>query len=156
MKVQSQLAAAHVPQAAGIEYLPLYPPQVSMLFAPLAHFSYAHALAVWWIACPRSSILYVATGSGGPARISASRRDSCYSRRRIPCIFSSHRMGTNIRPCLLCFTAMYMCLRGQRDFLAGIVLGCLAFKPQLALGRRHYFIAAGSAEVSALAPRSAG
>ena len=68
MKAQSQLARARVPQAAGIDYLPLYPPQVSMLFAPLAHFSYATALAIWWIASAAISTPYVAIGSGGRAQ----------------------------------------------------------------------------------------
>ena len=36
MKTQSELAAQRVPAAAGIQYLPLYPPQVSILFAPFA------------------------------------------------------------------------------------------------------------------------
>src|SRR5882757_1915465 len=35
MEVQSDLAAQRVPEAAGLRYLPLYPPQVSLLFAPL-------------------------------------------------------------------------------------------------------------------------
>ena len=36
MAAQSALAAQVVPDAAGIRYLPLYPPQVSIMFAPLA------------------------------------------------------------------------------------------------------------------------
>src|SRR5580704_6108425 len=36
MDAQSVLAVQRVPEAAGIHYLPLYPPQVSMLFAPFA------------------------------------------------------------------------------------------------------------------------
>src|SRR5437660_7814054 len=36
MNAQAALAAERVPQAAGIRYLPLYPPQVSLLFAPFA------------------------------------------------------------------------------------------------------------------------
>src|SRR6202166_1695195 len=34
MQPQPQPAANRVPAAAGIRYLPLYPPQVSILFAP--------------------------------------------------------------------------------------------------------------------------
>jgi hypothetical protein len=41
MQAQSQLAGELVPAAGGIRYLPLYPPQVSMFFAPLARWSYA-------------------------------------------------------------------------------------------------------------------
>src|ERR1700722_1584082 len=34
LQAQSELAAQRIPAAAGIRYLPLYPPQVSMFFAP--------------------------------------------------------------------------------------------------------------------------
>src|ERR1700692_2897218 len=55
MNAQAALAAQRVPQAAGIRYLPLYPPQVSIFFVPLAHFSYGWALLLWW-GC--SAVLY--------------------------------------------------------------------------------------------------
>ena len=40
MNAQAALAAERVPEARGIRYLPLYPPQVSIFFAPLAGLSY--------------------------------------------------------------------------------------------------------------------
>jgi hypothetical protein len=40
MQAQSELAAQRVPAAAGIRYLPLYPPQVSIFFAPFARLPY--------------------------------------------------------------------------------------------------------------------
>ena len=49
MDAQSALAAQRVPNAADIRYLPLYPPQVSLVFAPLAHLPYGWALALWWL-----------------------------------------------------------------------------------------------------------
>ena len=48
MNAQAALAAHRVPDAAGIRYLPLYPPQVSVFLAPLAHLSYGWALLAWW------------------------------------------------------------------------------------------------------------
>src|SRR5258707_9788571 len=36
MKAQSALLAQRVPEAAGTNYLPLYPPQISLFFAPFA------------------------------------------------------------------------------------------------------------------------
>src|SRR5579863_3986025 len=48
INAQAALAAQRVPDATGIRYLPLYPPQVSVLFAPLTFLSYGLALAVWW------------------------------------------------------------------------------------------------------------
>src|ERR1022692_4766228 len=47
MKAQAQLAAERIPAAAGIRYLPLYPPQVSVFFAPFARLSYPCALILW-------------------------------------------------------------------------------------------------------------
>src|ERR1700674_2732581 len=47
MQAQAALAAQRVPAATGILYLPLYPPQVSLFFAPLARLSYPCALALW-------------------------------------------------------------------------------------------------------------
>src|SRR5579863_311373 len=49
MNAQAALAAERVPEAAGIRYLPLYPPQVSVFFAPLASLPYKNALILWWI-----------------------------------------------------------------------------------------------------------
>src|SRR5208337_1162446 len=57
MNAQAVLAAQRVPETAGVRYLPLYPPQVSLFFAPLAHLSYGWALIIWW-AC--SAIIYAA------------------------------------------------------------------------------------------------
>jgi glycosyl transferase family 87 len=147
MKVQAELAAAHVPQAAGIQYLPLYPPQTSILFAPLAHLSYPHALAVWWIV---SAILYLVccywiwrtcpnlrTHAVTVAIVAAA----------FPAFFHLIAWGQTSALALACFTGAYLSLRSKREFLAGIALGCLAFKPQLALAAAIVFIAAGSGKV---------
>ena len=48
MRSQASLAAQRVPDAVGIRYLPLYPPQLSVLFAPLAVLSYEWSLVLWW------------------------------------------------------------------------------------------------------------
>src|SRR5258706_7321305 len=47
LQVQSELAGQRIPAAAGIRYLPLYPPQVSIFFAPFARLSYPCALILW-------------------------------------------------------------------------------------------------------------
>jgi alpha-1,2-mannosyltransferase len=147
MKVQAELAAAHVPQAAGIQYLPLYPPQTSILFAPLAHLSYLHALAVWWIVC---AILYflccywtwrtcpnLRTHPVTVAILSAA----------FPAFFHLFAWGQTSALALACFTGAYLSLRRKREFVAGMALGCLAFKPQLAFAAAVIFIAAGAGKV---------
>src|SRR6202790_5546181 len=59
MNAQAALAVQRVPEAGGLRYLPLYPPQVSMFFAPLAHFSYGWALVLWWDAAQLSTAFAV-------------------------------------------------------------------------------------------------
>jgi hypothetical protein len=147
MKVQAELAAAHVPQAAGIKYLPLYPPQTSIIFAPLAHLSYTHALAVWWTV---SAILYflccywiwrtctnLRTHAVTVAIVAAA----------FPGFFHLIAWGQTSAVALACFTGAYLSLRSKREFLAGIALGCLAFKPQLGVAAAVIFIAAGSGKI---------
>jgi hypothetical protein len=46
MQAQAALTLQHVPAAAGIVYLSLYPPHVSLFYAPFARF-YSCALALW-------------------------------------------------------------------------------------------------------------
>jgi hypothetical protein len=46
-KAQAAHAAALVPESSGVYYLPIYGPQMSLLFAPLAALPYAWALLMW-------------------------------------------------------------------------------------------------------------
>jgi alpha-1,2-mannosyltransferase len=133
MQAQSVLAAQRVPAAAGIHYLPLYPPQVSVFFAPMAKLSYGWALACWlvanailyglccytiWRACPNlgdydSTVLILALS--------------------FPAFWHLIAWGQTAALALVCFTLLFFALRGGCEFLGGLALGCLVFKPQLAL-----------------------
>ena len=61
-----------------------------------------------------------------------------------------------------CFTLGFFLLRAKRDFLTGIVLGCLIFKPQLGLAAAIVFVSLGAwkiltgAVLSAAAQLAAG
>lgn len=139
-QMQSELAANRVSAARGIEYLPLYPPQVSIFFAPLARLAYAPALAVWlaisasiyfvccyliWRACPnlrghKVLVLLLVLAFPGFWHLIA--------------------WGQNSSLALACFTAAFLALHAKREFLAGLAFGCLIFKPQLALGAAVVFV----------------
>ncbi len=162
MNAQATLAAKRVPEASGIRYLPLYPPQVSIFFAPLAHLSYGWALILWW-AC--SAAVYGLC---------------CYSIWRAcphlrdhfgivillavayPGFFHLIAWGQTSAVALACFTLMFFLLRDKREFLAGLVLGCLIFKPPLGLAAAIVFISIGAwktvlgAVLSAVAQLSLG
>lgn len=140
LRAQSELAAARVPAAAGLHYLPLYPPQVSIFFAPFAELSYASALIAWlaisffiylfccyllWRACPnlrnhQSTILILALA--------------------FPAFWHLIAWGQTSALALACFTLAFFALRAEREFLAGLAFGCLIFKPQLALAAAVIFI----------------
>jgi len=155
MSAQAAVAARCVPDAAGIRYLPLYPPQVSLLFVPLAHLSYGWALALWWLVC---TLLYGVC---------------CYSLWRVcpglracggtvvalalayPAFFNLIAWGQTSALALACFTGAFLLLRGGREFAAGLVLGCLIFKPQLGLAVAVVMVAAGAWKIVAVALLSA-
>jgi Glycosyltransferase family 87 len=140
MQAQSELAAERVPAAAGIRYLPLYPPQVSLFFAPFARLSYLPALTLWlalnaliygaccyalWRSCPnlRDHKLTVAVLAVG-----------------FPAFWHVLAWGQTSVLALACFTVAFFALTAQREFLAGLALGCLIFKPQLALAAAIVFV----------------
>ena len=162
MNAQAALAAQRVPEAAGIRYLPLYPPQVSILFAPLARLTYGWALALWWIcsaglygvccyilwrACPNLREYPGTIGTLAAA---------------FPAFFHLIAWGQTSALALACFTLMFFLLSDQREFLAGLVLGCLIFKPQLGLAAAIVFVSIGAwkivwgAAMSAVAELSVG
>jgi alpha-1,2-mannosyltransferase len=147
MKIQSELAATHVPQASGLPYLPLYPPQTSILFAPLAHLSYIHALAVSWMISATLYFLCCYWIWRSCPNLRTHGVTVAILAAAFPAFFHLIAWGQTSALALVCFTGAYLSLRSKREFLAGIVLGCLAFKPQLALAAAVLFIGAGSGKV---------
>jgi alpha-1,2-mannosyltransferase len=162
MKAQAVLAAQRVPAAAGIRYLPLYPPQVSLFFAPLAHLCYGWALSLWWMC---TAILYGACCYAmwrACPNLAAHGSTVAIIAIAFPAFWNLIAWGQTSALALACFTAMYFLLCGKQEFLAGLVLGCLIFKPQLGLAAGVLFVALGAwktaagAILSATAELSAG
>ena len=155
MNAQATLAAQRVPDAAGIRYLPLYPPQVSLLFAPFAFLSYGGALALWWTC---SAVVYGAC-CYAIWRACPNLRDQGFTVAILaiayPAFFHLIAWGQTSALALACFTGMYFLLRSNRALLAGLVLGCLIFKPQLALAAAIVFVASGAWKILAGASVSA-
>jgi hypothetical protein len=155
MDAQAAMAAQRVPNAADIRYLPLYPPQVSLVFAPLAHLSYGPALALWWLC---TAVIYGVCchwiwrvcpnlpGFGGTVALVAIA---------FPAFFHLIAWGQTSALALACFTAGFLLLRDKREFAAGLALGCLIFKPQLGLAAGLVFIVGGRWRILAGAALSA-
>jgi len=137
---QARLAAQRVPDARGIRYLPLYPPQLSILFAPVAFLSYAGALALWWLT---TSFIYFACcyriWRCCPALLRFAG-SVFWAALAFPAFFHLIAWGQTSALALACFTAGFFQLREKREFAAGLALGCLIFKPQLGLAAGIVFL----------------
>jgi alpha-1,2-mannosyltransferase len=162
MRSQASLAAQRVPDARGIGYLPLYSPQVSVLFAPLAVLSYEWALALWWFC---TALIYGGCCYGIWRSCAALRNlggTVALATLAFPAFYHLIAWGQTSAIALACFTVAFFFLREEREFAAGLVLGCLIFKPQLGLAAavlfmflRRWRLVAGAA-LSAAAQISVG
>lgn len=155
MNAQSALAAQRVPEAAGIRYLPLYPPQVSLLFAPLAHLSYGWALLLWWgCSAMMYSICCYSLWRACP-NLRDYGRTVFLAAAAFPAFFHLIAWGQTSALGLACFALGFFLLRARCEFVAGLVLGCLIFKPQLGLAAAVVFVAIGAWRILAGAVLSA-
>ena len=132
-RVQREIAEERVPESAGDYFLPVYGPQYSLIWAPLARLPYGWAAAIWmavsaaiygaccyavWRTCPNLRVY------GGTVALLAAA---------FPGFFALITFGQNSALALACFTGAYFALRARREVWAGVCLGLLAYKPQLAL-----------------------
>jgi hypothetical protein len=155
INAQAKVAAQRVPEAVGIRYLPLYPPQVSIVFAPLARLSYGWALFCWWV---WSAILYgiccYAVWRACPD-LREYRGTVAILAAAFPAFFHLIAWGQTSAIALACFTLMFFLMRDRREFLAGLVFGCLIFKPQLGVAGAILFLSIGEWKTLAGASTSA-
>ena len=155
MNAQATLAAERVPEAVGIRYLPLYSPQVSLLFAPLAHLSYGWALLLWW---GYSAAIYGACCYclwRGCSNLHEYGGTVVALAAGFPAFFHLIAWGQTSALALACFTIGFFLLRTRREFFAGLVFGCLIFKPQLGLAAAVVFVSIGAWKIVAGAILSA-
>lgn len=139
-EAQSSLAAVRAPQAAGMHYLPVYPPQLSIFFAPFAHLSYLRALILWLA----SSFLMYGLCCFAIWRICPNLRRHRFTvlilALAFPAFWHLLAWGQTSALALACFTLSFFALRAQRQFLAGLAFGSLIFKPQLAIAAAIVFL----------------
>ena len=139
---QERLAEQFVPGASGLYYVALYGPQVSLFFAPFARLSYGWALGLWWAL---SGLLYAfccyAVWKTCPRLLNEGITVLILA-IAYPAFFHLIAWGQTSAPALLCFTLVLLSLRAGKEFLAGLALGLLAFKPPLGLAAAFVFVAA--------------
>lgn len=149
MQTQSALAQQRVPQAGRLFYVPLYGPQVSLLFAPLAALPYAWALVIWSL----TNVAIYALCCYAVWKTCANLQSEAWTvlllAAAYPAFFHCIAWGQTSALALACFSAAYLALRSNHLYLAGISLGCLTFKPQLALAAAAVFLLARARKVIA-------
>ena len=139
---QAKLAGERVPAARGLIYLPLYGPQVALLFASLAALPYGAALAVWILI---NAVLYaLCCGLIWRAcrALEQSRFPVILAALAFPAFFHLLTWGQTSGIALLCFTLTFLALRRGNNFVAGLAFGLLFFKPQLGLAGFVIFLLA--------------
>ncbi len=170
MPAQAALIAHTVPSAGPLLYLPLYGPQVALFFAPWSRLPYPIALSAWALF---NAILYglsilcvlrvldpssnVVADAKNPVllRSGAHRRLVWTLALAFPGFFALIAWGQTAGVGLALFTAAWLALQSHRKVLAGLALGTLVFKPQLALAAMLLFLLTGAWKVIAGASVSA-
>jgi alpha-1,2-mannosyltransferase len=131
-----------LPGTEDLRFPPVYGPQISVLFGPLARLPYTAAMNLWlaltmlvygacgfafWKACPRL-------------------RDSAWTAFVLLLAAPALRFDLAFAQIsaigLACVTAGFFALRANRLFLAGLAIGSLAYKPQLGLAAAFVFLCA--------------
>lgn len=108
----------------------VYGPQVGLLFTPLARMSFPAAARIW----AALSLLVVAAcfyllWATCPALRSQARTVAICA-VAFPPLFHFFVRGQISVLLLLCLSAAFLAFRSDRDWFAGVALGCLVFKPQ--------------------------
>ncbi len=143
INAQAKIAAERVPAAAGLRYLPLYPPQVSIFFSPLARLPYRRALASWWALNVAFYVTCCFVIWRTCSRLRSFGGTVLLLAVAFPAFFHLIAWGQTSGLALICFTVLYFALRHERSFLAGLAAGCLIFKPQLGLAVAVVFVSSG-------------
>ncbi len=141
-RAQAEQSERLVPESKGFYFLPIYGPQVALLFSPLAQLSYGWAALVWisasillyafccravWKRCPSLA------AHGGMIALLA---------LAYPAFFNLVAHGQTSALALVCFTAAGLAFPREKPFYAGLAIGMLIYKPQLGLAAAFVFVLA--------------
>jgi len=140
-RIQRDIAEQRVPESTGDYFLPVYGPQYSLIWAPFSRLPYLWAAALWMLL---SAAIYAACcyAIWQPCpNLQAHPTTVVLAAAAFPGFFALITFGQNSALALAAFTATFFALRARREWLAGLCLGLLAYKPQLALVPACVFVA---------------
>lgn len=128
--VVSDSVGVIVPQATSVRLPYLYGPQVGLFLVPLSRLSFPVAARIW-VALSfllYTGCIYLVLKSCAALRGHAGVVSVCAI--AFPPLFHFFVRGQLSALVLTCFTTAYLAFRADRNWLAGIALGFLIFKPQ--------------------------
>jgi hypothetical protein len=122
--------SALVPGIGELLFLPVYPPQVALVFAPLSRLPYLAALGAWTLI---SVTTYLATASIVLRRLALRRYhiEAWWLILAFPPFLQLVAHGQVAALAMPLLAAAMIAFRGDRPALVGLALGSMAFKPQL-------------------------
>lgn len=136
-----------VPDRVEVRFPPVYGPQVPLLFAPLAFLPYVPAMVGWLgltIAGYAACMFAVWRNADGSRRVGWTALVFALG---MPGLHFALSFGQVSLVALVCFTALWLCLKHGRLFLAGLAVGALAYKPQLGVVAAFVFVLSGERRV---------
>ena len=132
-----------LPASVGTYFVPMYGPQFYLLFEPLAALPYSWAALIWAFL---NTALYFACCYAllrKCAQLRSEWRLITLLAVAYPAFFSLIAFGQSSAPALVLFVLAFLALQSRRGFVAGLAIGSLVYKPQLAVGAGLILLGAG-------------
>jgi hypothetical protein len=123
-----------------LRYPPVYGPQISVLFSPLARLPYIAALAVWIFISLAIYLACAAAVARTCPRLRGNRGTVALLLFADPALHYALSFAQFSAIGILCVTVAFLALRAQRPFVAGLAIGSLIYKPQLGLAAAFVFM----------------
>jgi hypothetical protein len=147
---QHAVQVSVMPESGPEWYLPVYPPQVALAFAPLARWSYGTAAVTWGLVTITLYALVVWLAWRPFRTVLPDRWFLVVAAAAFPPFWNLVLHGqTTIVP-LVAFCLGWLALERRQQFLAGLAFGLLMIKPQygivlagVVLARREWAMLAG-------------
>lgn len=136
---QIQLSRRAIPGLGDESYLPIYAPQVSLIYLPFAVLPYLWAAALWALF---SAIIYAACCYAvwrSAANLQGEGSTIVILALALPAFFNLIAFGQNSAIALGAFVLTYFGWKSRKPFLAGMALGLLFYKPQLGIAAAVLF-----------------
>jgi hypothetical protein len=138
-----RLQVSVVPESDVELYVPAYPPQAALLFAPLTVFSYRTALILWTVVTIALFAVIVRSAWYPVAGTLPDRIFVIAAAAAFPPFWSLVGHGQSTIVILLAFWLGWLALERRRPLLAGMAFGLLLLKPQFAIVLSFIALACG-------------